>query len=96
MPDRGVVHHELRDPLGGPHDVRRAHGRVGRNADEVLRSVRRIRPTLPVMVISGNVGREQRTELDQLGAGDVIVKPYSLTDVGRRLRNLLDKSKARG
>ncbi len=66
----------------------------GMNGIEVLRAVRRIRPQMPVMIISGNVGREQREELDQLGVGDVIVKPYSLADIGQRLRAVLDRAKA--
>ncbi len=66
----------------------------GMNGIEVLRSVRRIRPQLPVIIISGNVGRDHREQLDQLGVGDVIVKPYSLADIGQRLRAVLDKAKA--
>ncbi len=65
----------------------------GMNGIEVLRSVRRIRPGMPVIIISGNVGREQREQLDQLGVGDVIVKPYSLADIGQRLRAVLDRAK---
>ena len=63
----------------------------GMNGIEVLRAVRRIHPNMPVIIISGNVGREQRTQLDELGVGDVIVKPYSLADIGQRLRGVLDK-----
>ena len=65
----------------------------GMNGIEVLRSVRRIRPKMPVIIISGHVGREQREQLDQLGVGDVIVKPYSLADIGQRLRSVLDKAR---
>jgi CheY-like chemotaxis protein len=65
----------------------------GMNGIEVLRAVRRIRPQMPVIIISGNVGREQRTQLEELGVGDVIVKPYSLTDIGVRLRGVLDRTK---
>ena len=65
----------------------------GMNGIEVLRSVRRIRPELPVIIISGNVGREQREQLERLGVGDVIVKPYSLVDIGQRVRSVLDKSR---
>ncbi|WP_221030011.1 hybrid sensor histidine kinase/response regulator [Actomonas aquatica] len=63
----------------------------GMNGIEVLRSVRRIRPSMPVIIISGNVGREQRDQLNQLGVGDVIVKPYSLADIGQRLRSVLER-----
>ena len=65
----------------------------GMNGIEVLRSVRRIRPQMPVIIISGNVGREQREQLELLGVGDVIVKPYSLADIGQRLRSVLDKTR---
>jgi PAS domain S-box-containing protein len=62
----------------------------GANGVEVLRVIRATRPRLPVLVISGHISPETRTEFQKLSQRDFVQKPYRLDDVGRRLRTLLD------
>jgi two-component system, cell cycle sensor histidine kinase and response regulator CckA len=63
----------------------------GMNGVEVYRNIRRLRPDTKVIVISGNITPEMRQELVALGQNDFIPKPYSLDDLGFRLRELLDR-----
>ena len=61
------------------------------NGLEVYRNIRRLRPDAKVIVISGNITPEARQELVALGQNDFVPKPYSLEDLGFRLRELLDR-----
>jgi len=62
----------------------------GANGLEVARVVKVARPGMKVLVLSGNLHAEARSELQSLGLTDFVQKPYALDDVGRRLRALLD------
>jgi two-component system cell cycle sensor histidine kinase/response regulator CckA len=59
---------------------------------EVLKVVKAVRPGLPVLVLSGHLTPGIRTEFSQLGYTDFAQKPYTLDDLGRRLRTLLDRA----
>ncbi|HET9491347.1 MAG TPA: response regulator [Methylomirabilota bacterium] len=60
----------------------------GMNGLHVLAEVRRRRPTLPVVVITGNATPEQVDEVKRLGAIDVIAKPAPLTHYQTALSRL--------
>lgn len=60
----------------------------GMNGLHVLAEVKRRRPALPVVVITGNATPEEVDEVKRLGAVDVIVKPAPLTHYQTALRRL--------
>jgi PAS domain S-box-containing protein len=57
---------------------------------QVLKAITVRRPDLKVMVLSGHLTPEIRTQFEQLGQKDFVNKPYTLDELGRRLRQLLD------
>jgi two-component system, cell cycle sensor histidine kinase and response regulator CckA len=57
---------------------------------QVLKAITVRRPDLKVMVLSGHLTPQIRTEFEQLGQKDFVNKPYTLDELGRRLRQLLD------
>ena len=63
----------------------------GTNGVQVLKVIRVCRPDLRVLVISGHITPEVRTEFQQLNQRDFVQKPYRLDEIGRRLRKLLDE-----
>lgn len=63
----------------------------GANGVDVFKVIRLGRPDIKVLILSGNLTREARLELQGLGQNNFIQKPYALDDVGRHLRALLDK-----
>ncbi|MBC7368193.1 MAG: PAS domain S-box protein [Undibacterium sp.] len=65
----------------------------GATGIEVLKVIRLCRPQLPVLIISGHITPESRAEFQKLGQHDFLQKPYTLDEVGRRLRGLLDPAK---
>jgi len=60
----------------------------GMNGLHVLAEVKRRRPSLPVVVITGNATPEEVDEVKRLGAVDVIEKPAPLTHYQTALRRL--------
>jgi DNA-binding response OmpR family regulator len=58
----------------------------GRSGLEILASVRRARPTLPVIVLSARGELEDRITGLEAGAVDYLVKPFSLAELVARLR----------
>ena len=63
----------------------------GANGVDVFKVIRLGRPNIKVLILSGNLTREARLELQGLGQNNFIQKPYALDDVGRHLRALIDK-----
>jgi CheY-like chemotaxis protein len=55
---------------------------------EVLRRIRAIQPTLPVIVITGHARPEDLDEVRRLGVSEVIEKPFILTNLGDALGGL--------
>jgi DNA-binding response OmpR family regulator len=56
---------------------------------EVLRRLRRRNSTLPVLILSGREGPEEKVLALDLGADDYLVKPFSLNELQARVRALL-------
>ncbi len=57
---------------------------------EVLSVICEHRPEVKVLVLSGHLTQAARSQFEQLGQKDFVAKPYSLDELGRRLRLLLD------
>jgi DNA-binding NtrC family response regulator len=62
----------------------------GMNGLEVLAEVKRRRPTLAVVVITGHATEHEIDEVRKLGAVDVIAKPAALTHYHRAIERLSD------
>jgi CheY-like chemotaxis protein len=60
----------------------------GMNGLDVLTQVKRLRPSLPVVVITGHATADEIEEVRRLGAVDVIAKPAPLTHYQQALRRL--------
>ena len=60
----------------------------GMNGLDVLSQVKRMRPSLPVVVITGHATADEVDEVKRLGAVDVIAKPAPLTHYQQALRRL--------
>ena len=60
----------------------------GMNGLDVLSQVKRMRPSLPVVVITGHATADEVEEVKRLGAVDVIAKPAPLTHYQDALRRL--------
>jgi DNA-binding NtrC family response regulator len=67
----------------------------GMNGLEVLAEVKRRRPALAVVVITGHATPDELDEVRRLGAVDVIAKPAALTHYHRAIERLNDKSSDR-
>jgi CheY-like chemotaxis protein len=63
----------------------------GLNGLDVMAEVRRLRPTLAVVIITGNATPDEIEDVKRLGAVDVIQKPSALTHYHRALERLHDK-----
>jgi len=66
----------------------------GADGLQVLKVIKACRPRTKVLVISGHITSESRARFKEFGQEDWIQKPYTLDDVGRRLRSLLDGPRA--
>ncbi len=66
----------------------------GASGSEVLCVIKKQRPLLKVLMLSGHLTAEARLDLEKLGQKEFLNKPYSLGDLGRRLRKLLDEAAA--
>jgi PAS domain S-box-containing protein len=66
----------------------------GANGVEVYKVIKATRPGLKVLVVTGHLTAHSRAEFEQLGLKDFVMKPYTLEELGRRLREVLDASKA--
>jgi len=63
----------------------------GATGFDVMKIIRLCRPNLPVIVISGHLTSAVRTEFERLGQSQFVEKPYKLDELGRNLRQLLDR-----
>jgi nitrogen-specific signal transduction histidine kinase/CheY-like chemotaxis protein len=57
---------------------------------QVLKVIADRRPDLRVLVVSGHLPAETRFQFEQLGQKDFVAKPYTLDELGQKLRHLLD------
>lgn len=58
----------------------------GRDGIEVLKSIRRARPTLPVILLTAKTEISDRVEGLDLGATDYVIKPFSFEELLARIR----------
>ncbi|HUK40887.1 MAG TPA: response regulator transcription factor [Candidatus Acidoferrales bacterium] len=56
---------------------------------ETLRNFRSQRETLPILVISARTPPEERAQAFDMGADDLIVKPFSFAELSARVRAML-------
>jgi two-component system, NtrC family, response regulator AtoC len=64
----------------------------GMNGLDVMAEVKRKRPSLPVVVITGHATADEVERVKQLGAVDVIHKPSALTHYHRAIERLGTKN----
>ncbi len=63
----------------------------GANGVEVLRVIRATHPALKVMILTGHLTSEARADFVSLGQKEFLKKPYTLDELGRHIRDMLDK-----
>jgi DNA-binding response OmpR family regulator len=61
----------------------------GLPGQDVLRSARRAKPALPILALSDSTRAEDRARVLDLGADDVLARPFSFCELAARLRALL-------
>jgi len=66
-----------------------------RDGMEILREVRRLRPTLPVIVLTARGEESDRVAGLQEGADDYVVKPFSVRELLARVEAVLRRSPSR-
>jgi len=62
----------------------------GANGVEVMRVIKAGRPDLKVLVLSGHLTPQARAEFERMGQRHFVRKPYTLDELGRHLRGLLE------
>lgn len=67
----------------------------GRSGLEILRELRRQRPTQPVIILSARGEEQDRVEGLRLGADDYVVKPFSARELLARIEAVLRRSPER-
>src|SRR5215207_2263621 len=67
----------------------------GKTGLEILREVRNVRPTLPVIILSARGEENDRVSGLRLGADDYVVKPFSVNELLARVDAVLRRSPAR-
>ena len=67
----------------------------GRSGLEILREVREIRPTQPVIILTARGEENDRVEGLRLGADDYVVKPFSVRELLARVEAVLRRSPER-
>ncbi|MCB1070648.1 MAG: response regulator [Kiritimatiellae bacterium] len=61
---------------------------------DLIRELRRLRPDIPLVVISGYPTHERLQECEKLGVSEFITKPFELTFIASVLKRLLDEATA--
>jgi DNA-binding response OmpR family regulator len=61
----------------------------GLRGQDVLRSARRAKPALPILALSDSTRAEDRARALDLGADDVLARPFSFCELAARVRALL-------
>jgi DNA-binding response OmpR family regulator len=93
-----------RDGVEGDHLLRTGGGDAavldlglpGKSGLELIRRLRAAGSTLPVLVLTGRDGLEERVAGLDAGADDYVVKPCALTEILARLRALLRRGGGSG
>src|SRR6266566_6628160 len=63
-----------------------------RDGLEVLAEIRKVRPTLPVIILTARGGEEDRVRGLKMGADDYVVKPFSARELLARVEAVLRRS----
>lgn len=56
---------------------------------DLLRSVRARRRQLPILILTSRIRPEDRVQVFDLGADDLVLKPFAFSELSARVRNLL-------
>lgn len=67
----------------------------GRDGIEILQQVRRVHPTLPVIILTARGEEAERVQGLREGADDYVVKPFSVNELLARVEAVLRRSPAR-
>jgi len=67
----------------------------GANGIEVMRVIKATRPEIKVLVLTGHLTPQARIEFERLGQRHFVRKPYTLDELGRNLRTLLEGSETK-
>jgi len=67
----------------------------GRDGLEILRELRKLRPTLPVIILTARGEEKDRVSGLRLGADDYVVKPFSVDELLARVQAVLRRSPER-
>jgi DNA-binding response OmpR family regulator len=67
----------------------------GKDGLEILREVRAVRPTLPVIILTARGDETDRVQGLRLGADDYVVKPFSVRELLARVEAVLRRSPQR-
>jgi DNA-binding response OmpR family regulator len=67
----------------------------GRDGLEILRQVRMLRPTQPVIILTARGAESDRVTGLQLGADDYVIKPFSVKELLARIEAVLRRSPER-
>jgi signal transduction histidine kinase/ActR/RegA family two-component response regulator len=62
---------------------------------ELVRSIQRLRPALPIVVTSGRIDADDIEKLRALGIGEVVFKPSTIAELTAALRRALRSARAR-
>ncbi len=65
----------------------------GANGVDVLRVIKATRPSLKVLILTGHLTPTARMEFERLGQKHFARKPYTLDELGRQLREVLEGKK---
>ena len=68
----------------------------GMSGSELIRKVRKIRPTLPILLVSGYLGTAVVRRAREAGADEVLKKPLSARELATSLDRVLHRTTARG
>jgi DNA-binding response OmpR family regulator len=63
-----------------------------RNGLDVLAEIRKVRPTLPVIILTARGGEDDRVRGLKMGADDYVVKPFSARELLARVEAVLRRS----
>ncbi|MBA4137966.1 MAG: hybrid sensor histidine kinase/response regulator [Opitutus sp.] len=66
----------------------------GANGIEVFRVIKATRPSAKVLVLTGHLTPEARGEFERMGQNHFVKKPYTLDELGRALRAVLEGAAA--
>ena len=67
----------------------------GLSGEKVLRAIRGFRPNLPVLIVSGYATVQNQSAWVSAGAVGFLAKPYRISDLAGKLREVLDKTAGR-